>query len=76
MDGIFLLLAVAGGAVLAGILAFIVLSAIASLVEVLPPRLASRGEAGDCDGWAAVSRAGERLGGPAGARLRGAHRTL
>jgi hypothetical protein len=45
MDGIAVLLAVlAGGAVLAGILAFAVLSAIASLVEILPPRLAGRGE--------------------------------
>lgn len=45
MDSLVILLAVlAGGAVLAGIVAFLVLSAIASLVEILPPRLARAGE--------------------------------
>jgi hypothetical protein len=48
MDNIVVLLVVlAGGAVLAGILAFVVLSAIASLVEILPPRFAEGAAAGD-----------------------------
>lgn len=43
MDGILVLLAVvAGGAVLAGVLAFAVLSAVASLIGALAPRLARR----------------------------------
>jgi len=43
MDSIVVLFAVlAGGAVLAGILAFVVLSAIASLVEILPARRPAR----------------------------------
>jgi hypothetical protein len=66
MDSIVVLFAVlAGGTVLAGILAFVVLSAIASLVEVLPSRPAGRGEQEqqDCDG-------------PAAAPLRGARRAV
>ena len=44
MDGIVVLLAVlAGGAVLAGILAFVILSAVASLVDILAARLAGAG---------------------------------
>jgi hypothetical protein len=39
MDSLIVLLAVlAGSAVLAGIVAFVVLSAVASVVETLPPR--------------------------------------
>jgi hypothetical protein len=65
MDSLIILLAVlAGGAVLAGILAFVVLSAIASLVEILPPRSARGGDP-DGDGRAGGSRPGERLGEPA-----------
>jgi hypothetical protein len=57
MDSIVILLAVlAGGAVLAGIVAFFALSAIASLVEILPPRLTHAGDEEDFDGEAPVRR--------------------
>jgi hypothetical protein len=51
MDSLVILLAVlVAGAVFAGIVAFLVLSAIASLVDILPPRLARAGEEEESDG--------------------------
>jgi hypothetical protein len=65
MDSIVVLLAMlAGGAVLAGILAFVVLSAVASLLEILP-RPAGRADGQDCAGRAAGT-----------ASLHGARRTV
>jgi hypothetical protein len=65
MDSIVVLLGVlAGGAILAGILAFLVLSAIASLVEILP-----RGR------WLDV-RGGEPAARPAALPLRGTSRAI
>ncbi|MFZ0007927.1 MAG: hypothetical protein WAK94_06800 [Steroidobacteraceae bacterium] len=65
MDSIVVLLGMlAGGAVLAGILAFLVLSAIASLVEILP-----RGR------WLDV-RGGEPAAHPAALPLRGTSRAI
>ncbi len=80
MDGIVILLAVVvGGAALAGLVAFFVLSAIASLVEILPPRSARHGDDRDRDGQAAGGWLGEGLNevaAPPGAALRGARRAL
>jgi hypothetical protein len=55
MDSIVILLAVLiGGAVLAGIVAFFALSAIASLVEILPPRVTRAEDEEDFDDAAPV----------------------
>lgn len=81
MNGIVLLLAVlAGAAILAAFVAFAVLSAVASLVEILPPRFARHADDEDRDGQQTAGgwlgeRLNETVARPAAA-LRGARRAL